>query len=347
MYLINGKYLENTVTGVERFARELVVGLDQLVGKDKVCLAVSNGATGIPDLENISVIKVGKHKGVLWEELDLPWFAARHKYTLVNLCNAAPLLKPDITCIHDMQLRVNPQFYTKRYVAWAGVNLVNVLWRAKSIITVSEFSKAEIRKYFHPRIPIDVIYNSWEHEEYIKADERVFKKFPFLKNKDFYFAMSSMAPNKNVKWIAETAKLNPDKYFVVSGNINRKVFGNPEDMEKVKNFVFAGYLSDGEAKALMTHCKAFLFPTFYEGFGIPPMEAMSCGADVAVSDRSCMREIYGDAVAYINPDIPCKNLDSIVFPEKEKGKELLGRYSWDRSAQKLLELLDRYEEKRC
>lgn len=345
MYLINGKYLENKVTGVERFAGELVIRLDRIIGKGRALLAVSAGAVSIPDLENIGVVKVGKHKRGVWEELDLPLYAAKHRYTLINLCSGAPLLKPDITCIHDMQIRVNPHFFTKRFVVWAGMNQINALWRAKALITVSEFSKSEIERYFHTRVPIDVIYNSWEHEESIKTDEKIFEKLPFLRDKDYYFAMSGIAPNKNMKWLVETARLNPDKYFVTSGNMNKKMFGNFEGMEEVDNFIFAGYLSDGEAKALMTRCKAFLFPTFYEGFGIPPMEAMSCGADVAVSDRSCMREIYGNAVAYINPDVPCKNMDSIVFPEKAKGKKLLERYSWDKSAQKLLELLDRYEKK--
>lgn len=346
MYLINGKYLENAVTGVERFAGELVIRLDRIIGKGRALLAVSAGAASIPELENIGVVKVGKHKRGVWEELDLPLYAVKHGYTLINLCSGAPLLKPDITCIHDMQIRVNPQFFTKKFVIWVGMNQINALWRAKALITVSEFSKSEIIKYFHPKKNIDVIYNSWEHEECIKTDERILERLPFLRDKDYYFAMSGIAPNKNMKWLVETARLNPDKYFVTSGNMNRKMFGNPEDMEEVDNFIFAGYLSDGEVKALMSHCKAFLFPTFYEGFGIPPMEALSCGADVAVSDRSCMSEIYGDAVAYINPDIPCKDIDSIVFPEKEKGKKLLERYSWDKSAQKLLELLDRYEKKK-
>ncbi len=346
MYLINGKFLEHKITGVERFAGELIVRLDGMMEKGMACLAVSQGARNVPELKNIDVVRVGRHKGNVWEQLELPFYAMRHGCVLVNLCNAAPLLKPDITCIHDIQPRVSPQFFRKMYVLWALLNLENVFRRAKAVITVSRFSKSEFEKYFRPRMPVYVIYNSWEHENRIEADMGIFEKLPVLKNKNFYFAMSSMAPNKNVSWIVETARLNPDKYFVVSGNVNRKIFGRAEGTKVAENFIFAGYVSDGEAKAMMSYCRAFLFPTFYEGFGIPPMEAMCCGADVMVSDRSCMREIYGDAVAYIDPDKPCGEIDNIVFPEKEKGRKLLAAYSWEKSARRLLEVLEKHGEQR-
>ena len=67
------------------------------------------------------------------------------------------------------------------------------------------------------------------------------------------------------------------------------------------NVLYLGYVSDGAAKALMAHCKAFLFPTLYEGFGIPPLEAAACGApQIIVSDTPCMREVYGPCAAYID-----------------------------------------------
>ena len=85
---------------------------------------------------------------------------------------------------------------------------------------------------------------------------------------------------------------------------------------------YLGYVTDGEAKALMANCRAFLFPTLYEGFGIPPLEAIACGAPrVIVSDTPCMREIYGPHAAYLDP------------------AELLGQYSWSASARRLAGLL--------
>lgn len=91
----------------------------------------------------------------------------------------------------------------------------------------------------------------------------------------------------------------------------------------------------------MAHCKAFLFPTLYEGFGIPPLEAVACGApEIIVSDTPCMREVYGDCAAYI--DLSTNPGDvSAVTPPAAAPAVLLEKYSWDKSAAKLLEILQK------
>lgn len=101
-----------------------------------------------------------------------------------------------------------------------------------------------------------------------------------------------------------------------------------------------GFVSDEEAKTLMRDCSAFLFPTFYEGFGIPPLEAISAGAkQVVVSDTDVMHEIFGDGVVYVDPN-DC-NIALSDFPEISETQVygLLAKYSWKKSAETLLELL--------
>ena len=101
-----------------------------------------------------------------------------------------------------------------------------------------------------------------------------------------------------------------------------------------------GFVSDEEAKTLMRDCSAFLFPTFYEGFGIPPLEAISAGAkQVVVSDTDVMHEIFGDGVVYVDPS-DC-NIALSDFPEISEAQVsgLLEKYSWKKSAETLLELL--------
>ena len=92
------------------------------------------------------------------------------------------------------------------------------------------------------------------------------------------------------------------------------------------------------------HCKAFLFPTFYEGFGIPPLEAMSVGAKIVVSDTSCMREIYENAAYYIDPYNPNINLDQLLDLEVIPALEILNKFSWKESAYKLYEILYNFKE---
>ena len=91
----------------------------------------------------------------------------------------------------------------------------------------------------------------------------------------------------------------------------------------------------------MAHCKAFLFPTLYEGFGIPPLEAVACGApEIIVSDTPCMRADYGDCAAYIDLS-PNPGDVSAVTPPAAAPAVLLEKYSWDKSAAKLLEILQK------
>ena len=85
----------------------------------------------------------------------------------------------------------------------------------------------------------------------------------------------------------------------------------------------------------MKNCKAFLFPSFYEGFGIPPLEAMSTGCPVIVSDIPVMHEIFGDSVHYINPNEPDVNIDKYIQASDDKTKSALCKYSWKDSAEML------------
>ena len=104
------------------------------------------------------------------------------------------------------------------------------------------------------------------------------------------------------------------------------------------NVVYLGYVSDGEAKSLMENCKAFLFPTLYEGFGIPPLEAIACGAPrVMVSNTPCMREIYGSHADYIDLSTNHGSVDHVT-PGRDAAA-VLQKYSWEGSARRMLEVL--------
>ena len=99
-----------------------------------------------------------------------------------------------------------------------------------------------------------------------------------------------MSPQKNFIWIKEIAKRNPHLLFVVTGKAEGFTKLDADDL-KTDNLLFTGYLTDGEVKSLMQHCRAFIYPAIYVGFGIPPLEAMSCGAEVIASTATCLPEI--------------------------------------------------------
>lgn len=161
-----------------------------------------------------------------------------------------------------------------------------------------------------------------------------------LEKDSYFFSMCSLEPNKNFKWIAETAKENPDRIFAVAGSINKDVFADGLGFECPENMRLLGYVSDEEAKTLMRDCSAFLFPTFYEGFGIPPLEALSAGAkNVVVSDTEDMHEVFGDAVSYVDPNQVCSTFAERAAKNK-KMKGTLSRYSWYTSARLMRDMFN-------
>lgn len=338
-YLINGKFLEQTITGVQRYANEMLLQLDKLCCRSgiELSLGYSQSAKIIPELYNIKTLLIGKHSGVVWEQFDLPFYAIKEKYTVINFCNASSLVKPDIVFIHDVQLITIPNNFSLLYRVWGRLLLFNSAKRAKFICTVSNFSKDEIINKLNINCEIFIIHSAWQHIKRIASDNSIYKRYPEIKKKDFFFAMSSLSPNKNFEWIVENAKNNPDQWYVVAGNINNKLFAKSK-LEEVNNCLFVGRITDGEAKQLMTDCKAFLYPSFYEGFGLPPLEAISCGASCIVSDIDVLHEVYDDTVGYINPyDSNCKISNELI----KDGENILQKYSWEESAYAFLALLNK------
>lgn len=337
-YGINGRFLTRPGTGVDRYAYEIVRILDNLMSRGEAVIILPSKAeqTQSISLSNIIIVRVGEHTGHVWEQVDLARYLKNEGLLGINLCNTAPMSTPGIVCIHDMAVISNAVNYSWRFRLWYRLLYSILQIRAHKIITVSEFSKSEIEKYYPiSKGKIEVIPNAWQHMQRIKADDSILGRAGLTKG-SYYFAMSSLAPNKNLRWLVETARLNPREVIAIAGGINTKVFGK-HDIPQTENVKYLGYVTDGEAKALMQNCKRFLFPTLYEGFGIPPMEAMACDASAVVSDIEVMHEIYGKAVTYVDPG-KSVYLDRIPIPTAD-GRSVLGRYSWESSARALYSIM--------
>ena len=212
---------------------------------------------------------------------------------------------------------------------------------AEHIITVSEFSKSEITRYYGVAPErISVVYNAWQQMQRIAPDEGIFAKMPQLRRGQYYFSMANLLKNKNFPWVLRAARNKPEAVFAIAGGGSLEAEARRLGLADLPNVVYLGYVSDGEAKALMHHCKAFLFPTLYEGFGIPPLEAVACGAPrIIVSDTPCMREVYGDCAGYIDLKTNRGYVDDATAPKRDAAV-LLERYSWRKSAQALCKVLE-------
>lgn len=336
-YAINGKFTTESMGGIQRYAYEILFELDKLAKGNDIQLVVPPSGRVSP-LENIEVVAYGNSTGILWEQQDFNRYLKKSNRLSLNLCNTMPLGANDgVAVIHDICYKVKPEFYrgarNKASRSWHCKMYSHIIESRCPIVTVSNFSCEEIaRVYGVDRGRITVIPSAWQHMNRPVSDESIIEKLG-LSDKSYFFTVSSLAPNKNTRWIISVAELMPETQFVIAGSSKlAETFSRHSD-----NVIFPGKVLDEEAKALMSHCKAFLFPTIYEGFGLPPLEAASCGADIVVSDTPCMHEVYGMAATYIDPFRP-----TFVKISQMTGKErqsLLARYSWSSSAKKLGEMI--------
>ncbi|CAG9193774.1 glycosyltransferase family 1 protein [Paraburkholderia caribensis] len=351
--LINGRFLGRRATGVDRFAFETIRALDQLIElRDplvaglQVEIIVPEALTALPNpFLHVGLRASGKGGGVRWEQLALPQ-AARGRL-LLNLCNSGPLMyRRQVTVLHDAAPTRVPDSYSRSFVAWYRLMAPRLGRVSKRVITVSEFSRRELCDAY--RIPvgkIGVVSESGEHMLRVQEDEGTVA--PTLNGRPFVLAVGSLNRHKNFQLVAEAARLIDDAQFdiVVVGGGDPRVYGVGKDA--LPAFVkHLGYVSDGELAALYRRAACFVYPSRYEGFGLPPVEALALGCPVIASRLPAVQEACGDAVLYTSPDDPAelaRLLERITADAalraslRERGRTRTEELTWRATAARLIE----------
>jgi glycosyltransferase involved in cell wall biosynthesis len=306
--LINGRFLAQPQTGVQRYAMEVLRGWDQMLESGEIdgarfhlTLLVPAACGSEIKLAHVAIERVGRFDGNLWEQVELPWFSRRG--WLVNLCNIAPIFKfNQFLTIHDASVFAVPEAYSFafRFKYQLVMKLAGRYMR--KIFTDSQFSKAEIIRYAGLADDrIRVVYLGAEHLLSVPAEPGVFQKHA-IGGRPYLLAVSSNSVHKNFKLIPEAmAYLAEDDFdIVIAGGNYGKIFQSTPALQsgRVKTI---GYVSDGELRALYECAQGFVFPSYYEGFGIPPLEAMSCGCPVISSTAASLPEVCANAVLPVDP----------------------------------------------
>ena len=342
--VINGRGLGGAINGIPRYMAETVRSLDRAIGDGyRAELVVPTGTKPGFELKKIRVVEL-PHRPA-WDYTAAEHYARRQKALYINLGSKGVWYRNSIATIHDIRpLTIGDgklTFNSLKTRLKFGISYHLAVRRSRVLNTISQFSKNEIIKYSGVRPgKITVIGCGWEHICETQSDCSVFDEFTDIKKGSYYFAVSSIAPHKNFGWIVENARLHPECQYVIVGKTDLRVWLDETDRFR-GNVLYLGYQSDERVKALIENAKALVFPSRYEGFGIPPIEAIALGTPTIVSDIEVLREIYGDCTSYLDPDDPSVSLDELLKSKCAPSESLLKKHSWEAGSRKWLRLIDK------
>ncbi len=338
--LINARFLTQATTGVQRYAIELVKTWDAMLDSGELDMANVRFALVAPQgrlvdlqLKHIPVRQLGRFDGQLWEQFELPYHARGH--FLINLCNSAPLFKRQQTVtIHDASVFGFPAAYGFRFRVWYKFLHKMLGKRLPLILTDSHFSSSELVKFCGiAEDKIHVVHLGCDHIHAVAMDAGIISRNG-LNKVQFVLAVSSMSPHKNFQAIANAIPLMKNNIeVVIAGGVNPRIFSQA-GMALPANVRHLGYVSDAELRALYEHAACFVYPSFYEGFGLPPLEAMASGCPVIAASAASLPEVCGDAALYCDPHDPADIAEKMERLMRDKGlQEAMRSKALERSRQ--------------
>ncbi len=353
---INGKFAAQPLTGVQRFASELLVAADLLLAtgawqaRVEFILLVPAGclAGPLPKLNHILIQKLPAKQLHVWEQITLPLYTRGH--LLINLAGSAPLLKRRQVCtFHDAAVFDIPQAYSVTFGRWYRFLFRTQSHVCRRVLTVSEFSKQRLCHHLKlPEAGIGVVPNSADHVRRLSQDDSMIEQLG-LNPGHYMLAVGSDNPSKNFAALISAfsnTRRQPDAKLVVVGGGNSAVFAHADGTAPIDpRIIRTGRVTDEQLKSLYVHARAFIFPSFYEGFGIPPLEAMVCGCPVLAARAASIPEICGEAAAYFDPhdqDDMVRTLErALDDPQwldglRHAGAQRALLFTWEASARRFL-----------
>jgi glycosyltransferase involved in cell wall biosynthesis len=354
--VINGRFLTQGITGVQRYARELVQAFDTILEARpdlKVTVISPRLSRPPPQWKNIILCQGGHLQGHAWEQLELPWLSrGRLLFCPGNTAPLASLLGSQhvIVTVHDLSYRYFPSAYSRAFRLWYGIVIPMVLRHAKAVITVSESERAAIGRHYPAALSrLHAIQNGGLPVGLDPSAGNGMKA-----GQSYVLYVGSLSKRKNFPGMLETAcrlarKRGYNFVFVGgrAGGISENGLSIPNDVRS--HITFAGQIDDTAAlMQFYRRAACFLFPSYYEASPLPPIEAMACGCPVIASDIPSLRERCGNAAIYCDPtDIDAiaaavervmENPD-IRLALQDLGRHHAAKYTWERCAAQTLDII--------
>jgi len=265
-----------------------------------------------------------------------------------------------VTTVHDLSHIRFPEYHPKSRLK-SMESLAEVIEASQKILTVSEYSKGEIIDVFGtPADKIIVTHNAPADQYKVLSEgkrEPVLKKFGLM-DKSYFLSVCTLEPRKNLKTILKAYNLIPrsiqEKFpLVLVGRSGWSQEKNKSFYNKLcpgGNIIFTGYVDASDLPALFGGAKSFVYPSVYEGFGLPPIEAMACGTPVIASDIPVLREVCADVASYAS--VLCERqwrdrlVESLDLNQDQywalsaRGVSRSKCFSWDSSARKTYDVFE-------
>lgn len=363
---IDARLLERRMTGIGRYLANIVRRIPVCDQKNEYVLFSYRPLPGFPkeNVTNIATINAAaggmlqKIRSALWLHAILPRFLKKEKIDILfspnTLLPALTTATKNVITIPDVFQLVDRTFHSPFYRAYISLFLAGTLKKADCVLTISEASKRDIVKLLHvPEGKITVTY--------LAADERFMPRAISPKERDryakkyglparFILYIGVLEKRKNIECIikiADDLSGKTDVPIVLAGRPGYGGEGYIAEIKKRKNMRYLGFPDDADLPYLYDLAELFLFPSYYEGFGLPPLEAMQSGLPVIASNTSSLPEVIGDAGILLAPDNHAEFSDAILKllgdpAEKmilaEKGLEQAKKFSFEKTARATIDV---------
>lgn len=354
---LNGRFLVAQRTGVQRSAYRLFRTIIEQGNQYNFVLFTGESEAYAPEWQRPNVKLVTSPlfqqtvaRNYYWEQIELPRLAKIHNVDLLHSpANLAPLVfnGKSIVNIHDLCFLVEPAWFSMSFRLLYRWFVPRIARSSSVVVTNSNYSKNDILNLL--KISVDKVRLTYW------AVDPIFFEFnqPLDKREDQIIFVGSLEPRKNLrgllKGFALYKKKNPQSQtkLIVVGCENPLFANAGYRSEHIgKDVHFKGYITDRQLAELFGNSRALVYPSFYEGFGFPPLEAMAAGTPVITSRTSSLPEVVGDAALLVNPhsehDIADKialALNSELAAELiERGNAQVRKFSWDKVGSHMLDI---------
>jgi glycosyltransferase involved in cell wall biosynthesis len=332
---VNGRWLTQPTTGTQRYAEEIFLALTHLNGFIlTLCVpAIASVPAWIRDSPAVHVRHLNA-SGFWFDQCALPW-VSRGEVLLTMSGPGSFLKRRQLTVIHDVGFLRFPTNFRRLFRIFYSLALLRSVLFDRWVVTVSEFSRHEIMRILG-RLANRVVVVPGAGDHVL----RVTPQRPSVRLPERYvLIVGSLTRRKNVLPILRAIEAAGIDVVVAGALGNDKVFDfSSRDLPSGPNITYLGRASDDELKWLYQHCSVFVVPSLYEGFGLPGVEALNCGARVLASSIPAFVETLGANATFFDPENPEEFIDRLesLLKESTTSVNFSGLSTWSTSAARLI-----------